>query len=108
MARELVKDVYLATRSFPLEERFGLSSQMRRAAISIGSNLAEGSSRSSIKEYLRYIEVAAGSAKELQFQILIAKDLGFLPLDHPLSDQCEIMGRTLNALVRGLRKSATG
>lgn len=108
MARELVKEVYLATGSFPPEERFGLSSQMIRAAISIGSNLAEGSSRSSIKEYLRYIEVAAGSAKELQFQLLIAVDLGFLALDHPLSGQCEIMGRTLSALSRGLRKSAAG
>lgn len=83
MARERVKEVYLATSIFPVEERFRLSAQMRRAAIPIGADLAEGFGRSSTKEYLRFIEMAAGSARELQFQVLIAIDLGFLHPEHP-------------------------
>ena len=68
---------YRLTAGFPVEERFGLSSQIRNAAISIPSNIAEGSSRSSEKDYSRFIEIALGSAFELTTQVMIADNLQF-------------------------------
>jgi four helix bundle protein len=70
--------VYGYTRRFPADERFGLTSQMRRAAVSVSSNLAEGSSRKSRCDYRRFIEISAGSAFELVSQSLIARNQGFL------------------------------
>jgi four helix bundle protein len=70
--------IYLRTRAFPREERFGLTSQMRRAAISISSNIAEGSSRMSQADFRRFIEISAGSVFELTSQAFIAKKQRFL------------------------------
>ncbi len=70
--------IYGLTRSFPVEERFGLTSQMRRSAVSISSNLAEGSSRSSRTDFRRFIELATGSAYELSSQSVIARNQGLL------------------------------
>jgi len=70
--------VYRLTRSFPDEERFGLTSQMRRAAVSISSNLAEGSARHSHTDYARFVEIAAGSLFEVVSQSFIGKNQGFL------------------------------
>ena len=78
LADALVLEVYKATCEFPPEERFGLASQMRRAAISIASNLVEGSARNSETEYARFIELAYGSSRELQYQISLAARLGYL------------------------------
>lgn len=76
-AHELTLAVYQHTRSFPNEERFAMQSQMRRAASSAPANIAEGSSRRSDRDFLRFLEIAAGSLKELQYFIILATDLGY-------------------------------
>ena len=76
-ADALVLLVYQATRFFPAEERFGLSSQLRRAVMSIASNIVEGSARSSRTEYCRFLEMAHASAREVQYQLSVAGRLGY-------------------------------
>jgi len=77
-AHELVLMTYKITKVFPKEERFGLTSQLRRCAVSITSNIAEGFSRQSYKEKVQFYSVALGSVTELQNQILIARDVGYI------------------------------
>ena len=77
-ARNLVKMIYLHTDNFPEKERFGLSSQMQRAAVSIVSNITEGVSRSSVKEKIRFVELAYGSLMELYCQLYVSVDLDYL------------------------------
>ena len=80
-SRTFCVKIYLVTSTFPSEERFGLTNQLRRAAVSIPSNIAEGSSRQSNKDFARFLEIAIGSAYEIETQLLIASDLGFINLD---------------------------
>jgi len=77
-ARNLVKIIYLQTDNFPEKERFGLSSQMQRAAVSIVSNITEGVSRNSVKEKIRFVELAYGSLMELYCQLYVSVDLDYL------------------------------
>ena len=77
-AMDLVATIYTASKRFPKSEQFGLTSQMRRAAISFPSNIAEGSSRGSDKDFNRFLNIAQGSLTELETQILIAKRLSYL------------------------------
>ncbi len=95
--------IYLQTRTFPTEERFGLTNQMRRAAVSISSNIAEGSSRMSQADFGRFIEIAAGSVFELTSQAFIAKKQRFLPE----TGFCAIYSAAeeLSRMLSGLRKS---
>ena len=76
---EFADTVYSSTRSFPCDERFGLTNQMRRAAVSISSNIAEGSSRNSRKDFARFIEIATGSVFEVISQSFISRNQGLLP-----------------------------
>ena len=75
LAMQLAKDVYELTATFPREERYGLASQLQRAAVSIPSNLAEGNARQSLRDYARFVSIACGSAAELQTQLQLAADL---------------------------------
>lgn len=77
-ARGLVKLIYAVTNEFDSEEKYGLTSQIRRASVSVVSNIAEGCSRSSLKEQIRFLEIAYGSAMEVYCQIIIANDLSYV------------------------------
>ena len=77
-SRAFVKRIYVATQSFPSEEKFGLTSQIRRAAVSIPSNIAEGCGFESDKQVIRFLEVAVGSSCELETQLFLAFDLEYL------------------------------
>ncbi len=72
---ELVKEIYRATKLFPKDETYGLSSQMRRAAVSIPSNIAEGQQRKNTKEFCQFLRISYGSAAELETQVLLSKDI---------------------------------
>jgi four helix bundle protein len=98
--------VYDLTRGFPQEERFGLTNQMRRAAVSVSSNIAEGSARNSKKDYARFLEVAAGSLFEVVSQSFIGQRQGFLsePNFKRLYAAAEEQGKMLS----GLRRSVLG
>ncbi len=76
-SRDLVKHVYQLTESFPGNQQYGLTSQMQRAAISIPSNIAEGAGRNSNKEFIRFLDIANGSAFELETQLYLSNDLGY-------------------------------
>ncbi|HAY21067.1 MAG TPA: four helix bundle protein [Desulfobacterales bacterium] len=103
---ELAKAVYDLTSSFPLEERYGLSQQMRRAAVSIPSNIAEGYGRTSTGEYKQFLGHARGSLWEIGTQILIAQKLNYLN-DEEASDLLKLAtetGRILHGLLSSLKK----
>ena len=88
-----------------VDDKFGLTSQLRRAAISIASNIVEGAARSSLPEYMRFLEIAYGSAKEVEYQISIAERLGYGQSDtiRAISDQASETAKVLNGLIRALR-----
>ena len=97
------KSVYLVTKSFPDDERFGLTSQMRRASVSVASNLAEGSSRSSRQDFARFVEIATGSIFEVVAQIEIARSRG-LGTDDKWTD-LRSPAAELTRILSGLRRS---
>ena len=107
-ARSLAVDIYRATASFPATERFGLSAQMRRAAVSVGSNIHEGCGRSGLKELIHFLHIALGSVGELEFQILIAGDLGFLEDSSILLEELNHTKRMLLRLIAALRRRSRG
>ena len=78
MADGLVVDVYRSTRSFPMEERFGLQSQIRRATVSVPTNIVEGCARKSMKDYLHFMNIAMASASEVRYLLQLSQRLGFL------------------------------
>ena len=105
-ARNLVKMIYLQTNNFPERERFGLSSQMQRAVVSIVSNIAEGVSRNSVKEKIRFVELAYGSLMELYCQLYVSVDLDYLTPDMFTLIKAEIdkIANKANALKRSFIK----
>lgn len=99
-AIELADKVYLATEAFPSDERFGLTNQMRRASVSISSNIAEGSSRSSDREYARFVEIAYGSVMEIVSQLYIAQRRQFINEERfkAIYQLCDDVARMLSGL----------
>jgi four helix bundle protein len=100
-ARELVLSVYKLTQIFPREEMFGLAAQMRRSAVSIPSNIAEGAARAGEREFAQFLNIPRGSLSELETQLLIATDLGYIKADDPVFVLVDLVSR----LITGLRKS---
>ncbi|TSC67386.1 MAG: s23 ribosomal protein [Parcubacteria group bacterium Gr01-1014_66] len=103
----LAKQIYQMTQTFPISERFGLASQMRRAAVAIPSNIAEGFSRKHRKEYRHFLLIAFGSGTELETQLLLTRDLNFLKKDEfiTLSSILDEIQRMLNKMITTLNKS---
>jgi four helix bundle protein len=106
-AMELVVEVYRCTKGFPREEMFGLAAQMRRAAVSVPSNIAEGKGRYSQKELVQFLFHARGSLLELQTQITVAERLGYLSESDAidLEGRSAMVGRLLNGLVHRFKPS---
>jgi len=98
--------VYAGTRLLPRDERFGLISQLRRAAVSIPSNIAEGSARRSRAEFIQYLHISRGSVAELETQYLIASRLALLSDAPATLDDIAEVGRLLNGLIRSLAVSS--
>lgn len=105
-AVDLADAVYTATRAFPQDERFGLTSQMRRASVSISSNIAEGSGRSSDKDFAHFIEIAYGSLMEVISQTQLAYNQSFLQQAN--RDNLYRKSEELARILSGLRASLTG
>ena len=101
---DLVEECYRLTDGFPRNEEFGLKSQIRRAVVSIPSDIAEGSVRRSSAEYCRFLCIALGSTAELETQIELAKRLGLMSEDEAgqLTEHCQEVGRMLNGLRRSI------
>ena len=103
-AIELVADIYSCTRSFPREELYGLAGQLRRVAVSIASNIAEGKGRRTDREFLQFLHHARGSVFEVETQLTIASRLGYMPeaevlrLGHSASE----IARMLNGLIKAI------
>jgi four helix bundle protein len=104
---ELVTVIYDITKQFPKEEMFGLVSQMRRAAISIPSNIAEGATRNSKKEFKQFLYIALASASELETQIIIAKNLNYInkELEQNLVSELNTISRMLQGLIKSIKIS---
>lgn len=102
---EIVTDTYKITKKFPKDELYGLTSQIRRAAVSIPSNIAEGFKRSYSKEYSQFLHIALGSAAELETQLIIAKELGFIPESelNDISDKLDHVSKMISSLLNKLK-----
>jgi len=107
LAHEFVLLLYRETNSFPIDEQYGVTSQVRRAAVSVPSNIAEGCGRNSDAELRRFCEIAMGSASEVEYQLLLCRDLNFLSNDqhHLLEGRLLDCKRMLNSFIRTLRES---
>ncbi|MCO5168039.1 MAG: four helix bundle protein [Planctomycetes bacterium] len=104
-AHALALAVYRATTRLPTDERFGLTRELRRSATSVPSNIAEGCGRESQPDFGRFLSIAAGSASELDYQLLLARDLGYVSArDHAVLDaQAQEVKRMLNSFMQRLR-----
>ena len=107
-AMDLVTDIYRVTRSFPRDELYGLTNQLRRAAVSVPSNIAEGQARFSRKEFHHFLSQARGSLVEIETQLLIAQNLAYLSQNQtrPLLDKAAELGKVLNGLIASIKSAA--
>ena len=105
LANEVVLLIYPLTKEFPEQERYGLTSQMRRAAVSVPSNIVEGCARESQAEYLRFLEIAFGSLKELHYQFDLSMQLGYINDSDFSTCESKIVEteKILSALMRSMR-----
>ena len=100
---DLVTLIYEKSAAFPDAETYGLKSQIRRAAVSVPSNVAEGAARSSSKEFLQYLSISRGSLSELETQWLIARNLGYVKDHETVSDQIEKVFGLIGGLMKSLK-----
>ena len=109
-AMTLAVQIYRVTKSYPREETYGITSQIRRAAVSIASNIAEGKGRASDKELIHFLCTARGSLFELKTQLAIARELGYGDASQypSLQNNCEKIGRMLNGLIRSVSPDKRG
>jgi four helix bundle protein len=109
-AHRLTLDVYHATKLFPKEELYSLTNQIRRAAVSIGANISEGAGKNSRPEFARYLQIALGSASELEYQLLLSRDLGYLTSDiyQQLSERVVETKKMLSGFIQFLVQPKTG
>ena len=103
---EMVTSIYLMTKAFPKDELFGLVSQMRRAAVSVPSNIAEGYARGSEREKLHFLHISSGSMSEIETQLLLSLNLGYVTQEtfDELSEKITSLWKQLNALISSLKK----
>lgn len=106
LADQLALAVYQQTKRFPKEEQFGLTTQVRRAAVSVASNIVEGCGRHSETDYIRFLDMAYASACELDYQLSLAARLGYgVEVESSaLAQMCQETGKVLNGLIRALRR----
>lgn len=104
---EIVKQIYKISDKLPSEEKFGLRSQITRAAVSIPSNIAEGCSRNSELEFKRYLEISMGSLFEVETQLIIAKELGFIDIEElsNIFNLIKIEAKMMNSLIQKIKNS---
>ena len=107
-AHNYTVNLYKITKDFPSDERFGLTNQIRRASVSIESNISEGCGRNGDKEFSRFLDIAQGSAYEVKCQIFIARDLGYLDSSKSqlLTDKINEISRMINALNQKLKANS--
>ncbi len=103
----LAKDIYTATSSFPKDEVFGLTSQMRRSAVPVPSNIAEGAARGGKREFLQFLVISRGSLMELETQLMLAEELGYLSNCRVLLEKINKIYAMLNGLI-AVVKNRTG
>jgi len=102
---KMVKEIYGLTSRFPDEEKFGLISQMRRAAVSVPSNIAEGWGRSTTGSYIQFLRISRGSLYELETQLELSKDLGYVNESGKVEGLFTEIGKMLNVLMKKLEKA---
>ena len=103
-AMDFAEHVYLVQKTFPAEERFGLCDQLRRAVVSIPSNIAEGRGRDSAKDFAHFLMIARGSLNEVATQLELAVRLGYMTSGGGLYDEAQEVRKMLNAMIRRLRQ----
>ena len=104
LSLNLVEDIYKLTKGFPASENFGLISQLRRSAISLPLNIAEGSSRGSTKDFIRFLNIASGSLAEIETQLVIAERIGYITFDDTLQNNSITIRKMLYRLKQALSK----
>ena len=107
LSHDICLQIYKTTSNFPTEEKYGLTSQIRRSALSVGSNIAEGSGRSTKTDFARFIDIATGSAAEMDYQLLVARDLKYIdePKHGHLQREIERLKISLHRFNQSLRSN---
>ncbi len=103
-AHQVVLDIYRVTRGFPAEERFGLVAQLRRAAVSVAANIAEGFNRRTLRDKRNFYNIAQASAEETRYYVLLSRDLDYLRDYRSITEGLDEVGRMLNGLLASLER----
>ena len=102
-SHQLVLNIYYITRDFPSEEKFGLISQMRRSAVSIPANIAEGFKKRTLRDKSNFYNIAQGSLEEVHYYLILSRDLRYLPDNEKLLSDVKEIGKMLNGLIRSIQ-----